>query len=173
MKLELRAVFAAAAIAAGCSSTPAPFPIAADPEARSLLTGEWAGTYSGVESGRSGSIVFTLETGDSAVTTRDGEHAHGDVLMIPTGATAPIRQVDGADPTPGGDPSVLSIQFVRATGNHVMGTLAPYYDPACRCTVSTTFMGDIAGDRITGVFSAVGPNDYRQTGTWEVRRRSP
>jgi len=40
------------------------------------LTGEWAGDYSSVESGRSGSISFTLRAA--------GDSAFGDVVMIPS-----------------------------------------------------------------------------------------
>src|SRR5213594_3683134 len=104
-----------------CGASRAPVPLVGASADVGALTGEWAGEYSSVESGRSGSISFTLRAaGDSAV---------GDVIMIPAGwgrPLAPWRQ----DAPPSGarqpTPEVLTINFVRVQAGHVTGTLAPY-----------------------------------------------
>ena len=154
---------------AGCASTPAPFPIRTDPAARSLLTGEWSGTYEGGLQGRNGSIVFVLQAGDSAVTAAEGEHAHGDVVMIPAGQNEPLRPAEDMAGAPLSQ--VLTIDFVRAKGTHLTGTLKPFRDPACNCSISTTFVGEITGDVIKGTFTSLAPDGRSQTGEWELQRK--
>src|SRR6058998_11524 len=91
---------------AACAASQSPVPVIGPAGDVAALAGEWAGEYSSVESGRSGSISFTLRAaGDSAV---------GDVIMIPAGwgrPLAPWRQ----DAPPSGarqpTPEVLTINF--------------------------------------------------------------
>jgi hypothetical protein len=53
----------------------------------------------------------------------------------------------------------------------VAGVLEPYRDPACGCTLSTSFVGHIVGDRITGRFiSHGGPGHLPTTGRWQAVR---
>lgn len=131
------------------------------------LAGEWRGSYESAETGRAGSIVFTLVGGE--------DHAHGDVIMIPRGLNAPLRPAHGfpsaAEP-PMPSSQVLTIEFVQATGDSVFGSLAPYTDPECSCTVLTTFLGRLQGNTIEGTFTT---RRARATmlirGTWMVRRQ--
>ena len=66
---------------------------------------------------------------------------------------------------------VLRIAFVRVAGGAVSGTLDPYTDPDCKCTVQTTFTGTLRGTTIEGTFVTRGsqlPNE--QSGRWRVTR---
>src|SRR5213596_221876 len=58
-----------------CGASRSPVPLVGGSTDISALTGEWAGEYSSAESGRSGSISFTLRAA--------GDSAFGDVVMIP------------------------------------------------------------------------------------------
>src|SRR2546430_1224221 len=72
-----------AVVAAACSSARPPVPMVGQARDVAALAGDWVGEYSSAESGRSGSISFTLRAqGDSAV---------GDVVMIPTGYGQPVN----------------------------------------------------------------------------------
>jgi len=155
-------------LAACASRPPAEFAVSGDPGAVARLSGEWAGTYSSPMLGRSGSISLTFAEGQ----------ARGDVVMVPPGQSHPVAPAPaGRQSLPPGSPPppenpVLTIQFVRATGDSIVGTMAPYQDPECQCTVQATFTGVLAGDAITGTFvSTRSVGGERVTGTWEVRRR--
>ena len=151
---------------AGCAGKSPPVPVQASPADIGLLAGRWEGEYSSNETGRGGSIVFTLTAG------RDT--AEGDVLMIPAGSNQPImREGIGQPPAapPGAIPSVLSIRFVEYRGGQVSGALDPYRAPDCNCIVSTSFIGTVTGDVIKGTFTTRGgQRDVPITGEWEVRR---
>lgn len=67
---------------------------------------------------------------------------------------------------------VLRIAFVRVAGGNVTGTLDPYTDPECQCTVQTTFTGTLRGNTIEGTFVTRGPLPREQTGRWRVTRRT-
>lgn len=154
---------------AACASNPPPVPIEGDRGSLVLLAGEWAGSYVGHESGRSGSIIFSLQA--------HADSAYGDVLMIPrpslldphrtdNEALGATRQPHAAEP--------IGIRFVRAEANSVSGQLADYRDPECGCRLKTTFRGDLIGDRIEGTFHTQHlEGGERHTGTWHVRRRQP
>lgn len=157
-------------ILAACAANPSPVPVVADPGALGALTGEWAGEYSSAATGRSGSIVFTLTAG------RDT--AAGDVVMVPSGSEQPL--VAAAAPGAGGRATLtrpaaqgLTIRFVRLAGDTVSGMLDPYSAPDCDCVLTTTFTGQLQGDRIAGTFETRG--DPRagamQPGRWSVSRR--
>lgn len=148
----------------GCHSTPAAqVPLSGDRGTISRLTGEWSGSYQNPTNGRSGSVVFTFAEGQ----------ARGDVVMIPTGGNGPLRpmpgQVQQSDTTR--MPRVLSIEFVRATGDSMSGTMTPFLDPECSCSATATFRGKIEGDRISGTFTTTQSGGRASSGTWEVRRR--
>ena len=159
--------FVALPLAACASRPPAEFPMSGEAGALARLAGEWAGSYSSPMLGRSGSIVLTFGEGQ----------ARGDVVMVPPGQTRPVSpatrqgQPPGAPP-PGPESAVLTIEFARAAGDSIVGTMAPYQDPDCQCTVQATFTGHLAGDAISGTFvSTRMAGDQRVRGTWEVRRR--
>jgi hypothetical protein len=168
MKKLWPAIVAALMLAAGaCSLAPAPVPVLGAPADLRHLAGDWGGDYQGSATGRSGSIVFHL--------TASSDTASGDVVMIPRQARGP-----GAGQAPAmGIPvprtgEVLSIAFVRASGDTVSGRLRPYHDPECDCMLNTTFEGRIHGDVIEGRYTSMraegGPT---QTGTWKVKRKKP
>jgi hypothetical protein len=121
------------------------------------LLGEWHGDYKGSETGRSGTIAFTLRAGEA--------NASGNVVMIPN-----------ANPNASGQAvmrEVLTIHFVRKEGGSVTGTLDPYGDPECGCQVSTTFQGTFTDARtIEGTYTTVPskPGTGVTTGTWKVTR---
>src|SRR5207245_5067121 len=62
---------------AACGASRSAVPVVGAATDVSSLTGEWAGEYSSVESGRSGSITFALRSA--------GDTAFGDVVMVPKG----------------------------------------------------------------------------------------
>ena len=152
---------------AGCAGKSPPVPVQASAADIGRLAGRWEGEYNSTETGRGGSIVFTLTAG------RDT--AEGDVLMIPTGSNRPImREGLGRPPyaAPGTAPSVLSIRFVEFRDGQVSGELDPYRAPDCNCIVATTFIGTVSGDAIKGTFTIRGgQRDVPVTGEWEVRRK--
>ena len=149
-----------------CAGNPAPVPVEAAGQDVAALTGRWEGSYDSDETGRSGSIVFTLAAG------RDT--AAGDVLMVPTGTNMPLRRA-GEPPGRMGpaapDAQVLTIRFVRLDGARVSGTLEPYRAPECDCALATAFTGRLEGDTIRGTFTTTGPAVRTTHGEWEVRRR--
>ncbi|HST08306.1 MAG TPA: hypothetical protein VLJ83_09040 [Gemmatimonadaceae bacterium] len=130
------------------------------------LVGQWRGTYNSNVTGRSGTIAFTLLAGESS--------ASGNVVMIPRAdslLTPEERETLNNVSTP--TRQVISIHFVRKQGGSVHGTLDPYRDPDCGCTVTTTFDGAFtAGPAIEGVYATV-PSAAGGTvsgGTWKVTR---
>lgn len=150
-------------IAAGCASTPAEVRIEGAPSEISALAGKWEGEYSSKATGRLGSIVFELVAGE--------DHAHGDVLMIPRGSNEPYRPRSGGEgPAPAGASQLLTIRFVRAEGGKISGTLEPYWDPDCSCEVTTTFLGEVHGNRIDGTFTSE-RTAGRVFGTWTATRK--
>jgi len=153
-------------LAACAASPPASFSVSGDAGALARLSGEWAGTYASPMLSRSGSIVLTFADGQ----------ARGDVIMVPPGQSRPVgpagRQALPPGATPAPESPVLTIEFARAAGDSIVGTMAPYQDPDCQCTVQATFTGHLSGDVITGTFvSSRTIGAQRVTGTWEVRRR--
>lgn len=151
---------------AGCASAP-PIPLQGSPPALIALAGEWDGTYTSRDTGRSGSIWFKLIAGE--------DHAHGDVLMTPRGRTEPYHRYPPSGwpraERPADLTQVLTIQFVHASDGTVGGLLEPYWDPDCQCEAITTFRGRLRGDRLEGTFSTrLGLTD-QATGRWVAHRR--
>lgn len=114
----------------------------AEPELQQLV-GDWEGSYTGVESGRSGPVSFSLALGRHT--------ADGTVLM--------------------GGETPLQIQFVSIEGGQISGKIAPYTDPRCSCEVVTEFVGTVVGDAITGSF-VTRVQGQEQRGEWSVTRKS-
>lgn len=148
-------------LATACGPPQMPVPVRGSMEP---LVGRWTGEYTSRESGRAGSIVFTLEAG------RDT--ASGDVLMIPANPEYPSARVsEQLDPATR-PPTVLRISFVRCEGNLVTGWLDPYRDPDTGEKVSTMFEGTIRGDRLEGTYTSIlDLSGRRQTGKWVVTRK--
>jgi hypothetical protein len=147
-------------ITLACASLPDPVPVFGDIDDVSALVGEWSGEYDGA-AGRTGSIVFDLRSTTAA--------ARGDVVMIPrSSGRLPARQDAGShvEPIAG---QVISISSLRVSGGEISGTLAPYTDPDCGCTVRTTFTGRLNGDTIDGTFVTLGAG-REQSGRWSVTK---
>lgn len=128
------------------------------------LVGKWRGSYSSAQTGRTGTIAFTLNAGESA--------ASGSVVMLPKPdslLTPEEREMMSNVP----DRSVLRIHFVRKEGGTVSGALDPYQDPVCSCTVNTTFQGSfVDGNAIEGSYTTVPtvPGNSVTSGRWRVAR---
>ena len=157
-------MLAAAALSAACSSSnPAP-PVPVQGAGLSALAGRWVGDYSSTETGRSGSIVFELRSGDKT--------AHGDVLMKPKQDGGGSTSLPGTSDTLRTMPQMLNISFVSATGGTLRGTMDPYRDPACDCQVQTTFVGRFVGnDAIEGTYTTTPQGAGTiSTGHWKMTR---
>lgn len=164
-RLSARTLALVAALAWGCASqNPAP-PVPVEGGDLSALAGHWVGEYSSAETGRTGSIVFELKSGDKI--------AHGDVLMKPKEETdsGGSKLPGGNDPMRGA-PQILNINFVNASGGVLRGTMDPYRDPACDCRVVTTFVGRLSGDTIEGTFTTTPEGaGTLTTGRWRMTRQ--
>jgi len=163
-----------AALLAGCKSVPTPVPVIGQGSDMSALVGDWSGEYTSPETGRSGSISFTLQAGkDTAI---------GSVVMVPKAQNQPVTAAAAVDhPTvmssatqkPG---SLLTIRFVRLEGSQILGTLDPYRDPDCGCQLATTFRGEFKNSAtIEGTFNTVGSGmeHLPSSGRWKVSRLVP
>jgi hypothetical protein len=130
----------------------------------SQLAGQWAGDYSSAQSGRAGSISFTLRAA--------GDSAFGDVVMIPaaTGRALAPGRGEGMAGQQRPASEILTINFVRVEGGRVSGTLAPYADPETGARLVTTFSGQLSGNTITGTYTTRLPSGETQTGRWTVQR---
>ncbi len=149
-----------------CGASRSPVPLVGGSTDISALTGEWAGDYSSAESGRSGSISFTLRAA--------GDSAFGDVVMIPRAwgrALVPWTQPNAGGGNQAPTASVLTIRFVRVERRHVSGTLDPYADPQTGERLLTTFSGELSGNTIAGSYTTRLPSGDTQTGRWTVQRR--
>jgi hypothetical protein len=148
-----------------CAASQTPVPLVGATGDISALTGEWAGDYSSAESGRSGSISFTLRAA--------GDSAFGDVIMIPTASGRPLMPWQEPNPPVTQMPktAVLTIRFVRVERGHVSGTLDPYAEPQTGARLFTTFTGELNGNTIAGTYTTRLPSGDTQTGRWSVQRR--
>jgi hypothetical protein len=146
-----------ALVVTGCAYKGPAVPLHGSTSELALLHGEWTGTYSGNETGRVGSILFRIEA--------DSTQARGDVLMIPQPPQAARTGSQPAAPEP------LAITFVHVAAGRITGRLDTYRDPACGCTVVTTFHGVVRDATIEGTFIT----EHMQTGVqhsghWRVGR---
>jgi len=153
-----------ALLLAACATNPAPVPVVGASADVASLAGEWAGDYSSAESGRSGSISFTLRSA--------ADSAFGDVVMIPVGWGRPLAPWRGETSAAQRlQTEVLTINFVRVQQAHVNGTLAPYADPQTGERLVTTFTGELSGNTISGTYTTRLPSGATQTGRWSVQRK--
>lgn len=153
------------AVLASCANNPPAVLIDAKPADIERLAGRWKGSYEGGHQGRRGIIEFVLQAGE--------DHAHGEVVMIASGATEAYRPWRETAPAQGSDLELLKIRFVAIEDGAVSGQLEPYRDPACDCRADTRFRGVRQGSVIEGTFvtyAAVGGPTY---GKWRVRRQPP
>lgn len=158
-------IAAAVLVASGCHYRPTPVPIVGDRPSVAALAGTWTGTYRGTESGRAGSITFTIQF--------SGDSAFGDVLMESPPGVPVIQPADDprAHRAHAREARLLAVSFVDVVGGEVQGELEPYVAPDCDCTVVTTFRGFVRADTVRGTFVTRGRLIHPQTGVWAVVRR--
>jgi len=155
-----------AVLAIGCTSRNPGIELTSSDFDLNPLVGEWRGAYSSAETGRSGTIAFTLRAGEGS--------ASGNVVMIPRAdslLTPAEREAVSNVSAPGR--SVIKIHFIRKEGGNLSGTLDPYRDPDCNCPVTTTFQGTFRDARtIEGTFTTVPSTSGRNVtgGKWKVTR---
>jgi hypothetical protein len=150
----------------GCNTAQNPVDLYGDKVDLNLLEGEWNGDYFSKDSGRSGTIAFTL--------TAEGNEAVGDVLMVPGSSREPyhpvgFREKAEVDPL---FPELLTIKFVEIMDGKVRGELTPYWDPEMQRRLNTTFEGVLKGDTIEGTFeSRIEQSPIYFYGQWKVYRK--
>jgi hypothetical protein len=152
----------AALLGAACTWQGTPVPIAGPTQ---TLEGEWEGTYSSVQTGRTGSILFRLKAGTDS--------AYGDVVMMLAGEDEVKYPLNTVMPQAHHASSrVLGISFVQCEPGRVTGQLDPYQDPESGERVLTTFEGRQRGDEFRGTFSSLYPATGRRlTGEWTATRK--
>jgi len=158
-------ITALAAATIACATKPPGIELTSSDFDLQPLVGQWSGNYSSAQTGRSGTIAFTLRAGESS--------ASGNVVMIPRPdslLTAQEREALENVSAPGR--TVLAIHFLRKEGGSLTGTLDPYRDPDCDCTATTTFQGSFTDARtIEGSYTTVPSNAGTVTsGRWKVTR---
>ena len=113
-------VIAAAMASTSCAATTTEIPVRGEPTSMTALVGEWDGSYTSRDTGRSGSIWFKLTPGE--------DHAHGDVLMTPRDAE-PYRHYDPQSRLDSARVPLtefLTIRFVVVRNGDLRGELEPY-----------------------------------------------
>ena len=167
MLTRLSSLTLATLLGAGCTYL-SPVKLDATPADLEVLVGEWRGEYESQALGRSGSIEFKLLAGEA--------EAHGNVLMIPKGASQPYGPSYGSDPSDQQpDPfrsRALTIRFVRSYGGSISGDLDPYWDPDSNCLAHSMFRGRLEVGKMEGTFiTHLECNGAEATGTWKMTRR--
>ena len=160
--------FCLASLLASCSAMPPPIPMVGPASHVSALSGTWSGEYSSSETGRRGSIYFTLAAGSDT--------AFGDVQMRPgmTRRFSGDRERSGPQLDVPVLPVPISIAFVIAGDDSVYGALQPYEDPTSGGGLVTCFSGRLRGERIEGLYVTRNTSTRESTtGEWRVRRQQP
>jgi hypothetical protein len=128
---------------------------------RAHLEGTWDGAYASEETGRSGTLLFTLGPGaESAVATLE---------MMPRATPE----------TPSPEPILLALHIVEVAASGVpgeltvRGALAPYDDPEWGLPLETHFTGTLLDGRIEGTFASLPTtvDSIPTSGRWWATRR--
>jgi hypothetical protein len=148
----------------GCRTNPTPVRVQGEAGSIAQLQGNWEGEYWGGAQGRRGAIVFVVPTGSNG--------AFGDVVMMAPGGQ-PIRAIDSPEQhrTHTTSSQGLRIDFVNVGNGSVSGQLEPYMAPDCDCVVSTSFLGSVVADTISGTFTTRSRTNRATDGFWKVVRR--
>jgi hypothetical protein len=152
--------------ALSCAYVSPPVAVVGSRPALRELVGQWWGDYrSDGPIERRGTIHFTLVEGE--------DHAHGDVLMTPSGTSRPYGRFPGEPGTrqmPQA-PEPLSIRIVRVEDGAIRGDVEPYWDPDRETTATTTFLGSLREGTITGTFiTTFASGALEARGRWRVNR---
>jgi hypothetical protein len=141
-------LLALALVGQGCASSLTAVPVKGKDADVFAMRGDWVGEYSSEDTGRKGTIRFSLRAGRK---TADGE-----VEMQLPGSPAP---------------TALRIAVLRVAGDELHGKLERYTDPSCKCEVDADFIGTMADSVIEGTFimHPVG-TDKELGGVWKVER---
>jgi hypothetical protein len=166
-RIFMRRIVGVALATAALSCTPyrAPIvPVAGDKVSLELLTGRWEGDFKGTQTGRTGSITFSLQA--------SGDSATGEVTMEDPLHQYVIRPADTPDQHSlhASKPQVLFIRFVGVRDGSIYGHLEPYVAPDCDCVVSTGFTGYLRGDTVSGTYYTEAQT-VLQHGVWRVIRQ--
>jgi len=165
-RANLFAAFAFMMSALACASTPPGTEISSSDFDIRPLVGVWRGSFNSAQTGRSGTVAFTLRAGESS--------AKGNVVLIPRPdslLTPEEREAPENVNMPGR--LVVPITFIRKQGGSLNGILDPYTAPDCNCTVTTTFEGTFAdANTIEGSFTTVPSKAGASVsnGAWKVTR---
>ena len=145
----MRLLLAALALSA-CATSNAAVAVEGNDLDVSLLAGKWEGTYEGSVTGRKGTVSLDLAGGNRV--------AEGKVMMNALNDPGNARE--------------LTITFMKVGGRKLVGTITPYTDPQCNCTVETEFSGTLTGDTISGNFASAPQGKPKQNaGTWSATRK--
>jgi hypothetical protein len=149
--------------AIGCRTQAVPVHVEGDPVSIAWLAGSWTGEYHGGNAARSGSLDFTLRRGTDSL--------YGDVTMVGSSGQ-PLRPADPMDVHRSHvqAPQRLRIDFVAVHADVVQGNLEPYVSSDCECIVVTTFVGQVRGDDIAGMFVTQNAGHVIAEGRWEMHR---
>lgn len=158
------ALVAVAAIAVGCRTIPEPpVQLQGDPVSIAALAGSWTGDFWGGPSGLGGSMSFTLHGGTAGL---QGDVRLDDPRQQQNGFA---RKIDG----PGVRTQAVErfhIRLVAVEGDDVGAVLEPYVGADCGCLVTTTFVGRVIGDRITGTYLTRAGGRVLAQGSWQMTR---
>ena len=135
-------LFVVVALVAACGGSQKEVAVKGEDSELIKIAGDWEGEYQGRDSGRKGPVKFSLQLGRHI--------AEGEVFM--------------------GGETPLKIKFIEIEGGQLKGTIAPYTDPNCACEVSTSFLGTLSNDSVSGTFETSVQGSV-QVGTWSVRRK--
>jgi hypothetical protein len=157
---------ALSAFTVACASTPPGIEVSSQDFDLNPLVGVWRGSSTSVQTGRSGTIAFTLRAGESSAT--------GNVMFIqrPDSLLTPEER-EALENIPAGGRAVVPIRFIRKQGGSLTGTLDPYRAPDCDCIVTTTFEGTFAdANTIQGTFTTVPSKAGASvtSGKWKMTR---
>lgn len=152
-----------------CRMSPnaSPVPVEGAREAVRTLSGQWSGRYWSQETGRHGTIRFSLpERADTG---------YGEVQITFSPSLHLLREGGEKDVEASPKPcTTIEIRMVRVENGRVEGTMKPYWDPDCDCRARTVFEGTLSGDTITGSFSTSRESADRRVlaGKWKAERSS-
>lgn len=157
---SIRLAAAATLVLATCASTPEKVPVAGSPGS---LNGSWHGEFNSESTNRSGTIHFNLLAGQDSAT--------GDVLMVSQEWSNRGSRYWETNPPNIQQPTLLRINFVNISDTMIRGTMEPYHDDLCDCTVKLVFEGVVAWDVIEGMYQArYSTGALAFEGTWRVNR---